>query len=179
MRNSRVLALVVASLVSTASFAGAQAPTTGQQGGRHAMGRGIEGRRGGPGGGALRGLNLSETEKAKLKEIDAKYAGERKSLRESLKPTMQDARALRQKGDTAGLRALMAKNKPVHDQLQALQVRQQADVRAALSAENQKLFDAKVQEQAKRRAEWEKNGKAGKAGKQGGARGGNRGSRIG
>jgi periplasmic protein CpxP/Spy len=177
MRNSRVLALVVASLVSTASFAGAQAPATGQQGGRHAMGRGIEGRRGGPGGGALRGLNLSETEKAKIKAIRSKYDAEAKSLRESLKPTMQEALALRQKGDTAGMRALFEKNKPAHDQLQALQVRQQADIRAALSAENQKLFDAKVQEQAKRRAEFGKNGKAGK---QGGKRGVNRGgSRIG
>jgi Spy/CpxP family protein refolding chaperone len=179
MRNSRVLALVVASLVSTASFAGAQAPAAGQQGGRHAMGRGIEGGRVGPGRGALRGLNLSETEKAKLKDIRAKYDAEGKSLRESLKPTMQEARALRQKGDTAGLRALMAKNKPVRDQLQALQVRQQADIRAALSTENQKLFDAKVQEQAKRRAEWEKNGKAAKQGRHGGVRGGNRGSRVG
>ena len=179
MRNSRVLALVVASLVSAASVAGAQAPATGQQGGRHQMGRGIEGRRGGPGGGALRGLNLSETEKAKVKEIGAKYAAERKTLGASLKPTMQEARALRQKGDTAGLRALMAKNKPVRDQMQALQVRQQADIRAALSAENQKLFDAKVQEQAKRRAEWAKSGKAGKQGKQGGVRGGNRGGRVG
>src|SRR5687768_5672568 len=121
MRNSRVLALVVASLVSTASFVGAQAPATGQQRDRQAMGRGIEGRRGGPGGSALRGLNLSETGKAKIKEIRAKYAAEGKSLRESLKPTMQEARALRQKGDTAGLRALMAKNQPVRDQFQALQ----------------------------------------------------------
>jgi hypothetical protein len=52
-------------------------------------------------------------------------------------------------------------------------------MRAALSAENQKLFDTNVQEQAKRRAEWEKSGKAGKQGRTGGARGGNRGSRVG
>ncbi len=179
MRNSRVLALVVASLVSTASFAGAQAPAAGQQDGRRAMGRGIEGRRAGPGGRALRGLNLSEAEKAKVKEIRAKYVAEGKTLRESLKPTMQEARALRQKGDTAGMRALFEKNKPVRDQLQALHVRQQADIRAALSVENQKLFDAKVQQQAARRAEWAKSGKAGKQGKQRGARAGNRGSRIG
>jgi Spy/CpxP family protein refolding chaperone len=175
MRNSRVLALVVASLVSAASFAGAQAPATGQQG-RQTMGRGIEGRRGGPGGGALRGLSLSETEKTKLKAIHAKYDAEGKTLRESMKPTMQEAQALRQKGDTAGLRALRERNKPVRDQLQALQVRQQAEIRAALSAENQKLFDAKVKEQATRRAEREKSGKAGK---QGGAHGGNHGGRIG
>jgi Spy/CpxP family protein refolding chaperone len=165
MRKTRVLALVVASLVSTASFAGAQAPAAGAKAGRHAMGRGMEGRRGGERG-ALRGLKLSDAEKASIKTIHTKYAAEGKTLRESMKPTMQEARTLRQKGDTAGLRALWEKNKPARDQLQALQVRQQAEFRGALSAENQKLFDANVQQQAKRRAEWEKNGK-GKGGKRG------------
>jgi Spy/CpxP family protein refolding chaperone len=161
MRKTRVLALVVASLVSTASFAGAQAPSAGAQGGRPAMGRGMEGRRGGERGGALRGLKLSDTEKAKVKEIHTKYAAEGKTLRESMKPAMQEARALRQKGDTAGLRAMWDKNKAGRDRMQALQVRQQTEIRTALSPENQKLFDANVQEQAKRRAEWAKNGKAG------------------
>jgi Spy/CpxP family protein refolding chaperone len=165
MRKSRVLALVVASLVSTASFAGAQAPAAGAHGGRHAMGPGMEGRR----GGALRGLKLSDAEKAKLKEIHTKYAAEGKTLRESMKPVMQEARTLRQKGDTAGLRALWDKNKAGRDQMQALQVRQQADIRAALSPDNQKLFDANVQKQAQRRAEWKKDGKAG-------GRGGRRGA---
>ena len=170
MRKTRVLALVVASLVSTASFAGAQAPAAGQQGGRHAMGRGMEGRRGGERAGALRGLKLSDAEQAKVKAIHAKYAAERKTLGESLKPAMTEARALRQKGDTAGLRALWEKNKPARDQMQALQVRRQAEIRSALSAENQKLFDANVQKLASRRAEWEKNGKQGK-GRRGALRG--------
>jgi Spy/CpxP family protein refolding chaperone len=154
------MALVVASLVSTASFAGAQAPAAGAQAGRHAMGRGMEGRRG-ERGGALRGIKLSDAEQAKVKAIHTKYAAEGKTLRESMKPAMQEARALRQKGDTAGLRALWDKNKAGRDQMQALQVRQQAEIRTALTPENQKLFDTNVQEQAKRRAEWAKNGKAG------------------
>jgi Spy/CpxP family protein refolding chaperone len=171
MRKIRVLALVAASLVSTASFVGAQAPAARPQGGRHAMGRGIEGQRGGERG-ALRGLTLSDAEKAKVKDIHAKYAAESKTLRESMKPAMQEARTLRQKGDTAGLRALWDKNKAGRDQMQALQTRQQAEIRAALSPENQKLFDANVQEQAKRRAEWAKNGKNGRTGQRGGRRGG-------
>jgi Spy/CpxP family protein refolding chaperone len=165
MRKTRVLALVVASLVSTASFAGAQAPAASPKGGRHAMGPGMEGRRGDRG--ALRGLKLSDAEKTKVQAIHTKYAAEGKTLRESMKPAMQEARTLRQKGDTAALRALRGKNKAGRDQLQALQVRQQAEIRAALSPENQKLFDANVQEQAKRRAEWEKNGKAGGHGRRG------------
>jgi Spy/CpxP family protein refolding chaperone len=160
MRKTRVLALVVASLVSTASFAGAQAPAARPQGGRHAMGPGMEGRRG-ERGGALRGLKLSDAEKTKVQAINTKYAAEGKTLRESMKPAMQEARALRQKGDTAGLRALWDKNKGGRDQMQALQVRQQAEIRTALTPENQKLFDANVQKVEKRRAEWAKNGKAG------------------
>jgi len=170
MRKTRVLALVVASLVSAASFAGAQAPAAGAKAGRHAMGRGMEGRRDGVRGGALRGLKLSDAEKASIKTIHEKYAAQGKTLRESMKPTMQEARTLRQKGDTAGLRALWEKNKPARDQMQALQVRQQAEIRGVLSAEKQKLFDANVQERAKRRAEWEKNGK-GANGKRGAFRG--------
>jgi Spy/CpxP family protein refolding chaperone len=158
MRKTRVLALVVASLVSTASFAGAQASAPAPQAGRHAMGRG-EGRRGGERG-ELRGLKLSDAEKANIKTIDTKYAAESKTLRESLKPTMQEARTLRQKGDTAGLRALWAKNKPARDQMQALRDRKDAEIRAALSADNQKLFDANVA----KRAEWAKSGRAGKRG---------------
>jgi hypothetical protein len=131
----------------------------------------MEGRGIGERGGALRGLKLSDAEKAQVKTIHAKYAAEGKTLRESLKPTMQEARALRQKGDTAGLRALWDRNKPARDQMQALQVRHNAEIRAALSAENQKLFDANVARQAERRAEMEKNGKAGKFGKRGGRRG--------
>jgi Spy/CpxP family protein refolding chaperone len=129
----------------------------------------MEGRRGGERGGALRGLKLSDAEKTKLKEIHTKYAAEGKTLRESMKPAMQEARTLRQKGDTAGARAVWDKNKAGRDQLQALQVRQQAEIRAALSPDNQKLFDANVQKQAQRRAEWEKKGKAG-------GRGGRRGA---
>jgi Spy/CpxP family protein refolding chaperone len=103
MRKTRVLALVVASLVSTASFARAQAPAAGAQGGRHAMGRGMEGRRGGERG-ALRGLKLSDAEQAKVKAIHSRYAAEGKTLRESMKPAMQEARSLRQKGARCGTR---------------------------------------------------------------------------
>lgn len=181
MRKTRIVALVIASLVTSASFAAAQAPAQRDSGkaGRHAMGRRVEG---GPRGdrGLLRGIDLSEAEKAKLKEIRGKYAVEAKSLSESMKPAMQEARTLRQKGDTAGLRALWERNKPARDRMEALRVRQQGEIRAALSPQNQKQFDANAQEFAKRRAEWDRNGKGGKGGKRGELRGrAGRGSRIG
>ena len=164
MRKTRIMAFVVASLVSAASFAGAQAPGVPEQGGRHAMGRAMEGRRDGARGEMLRGLKLSDVEKAKVREIRSRYVVEGKAQREAMKPAMQEARALRQKGDTAGLRALRDRNTASRDQMQALELRQQTDIRAALSAENQKQFDLNLQERALRRAEWKKDGKDGRKG---------------
>ena len=70
MHKSRVIALVVASIVSTASFAGAQSATPGAVGsaraGRVAMaGMGRDG--------LLRGVKLSAAEKTKVKEIRGSY----------------------------------------------------------------------------------------------------------
>ena len=168
MGKTRVIALVVASLVSAASFAGAQAPA--QQGartGRHEMRQGMRaGARGERG--LFRGIKLSDAEKAKLKEIHGKYATQAKSLREQMKPAMQEARADRQKGDTAAARAVWARNKGSVDKLVELRKSEQAEIRSALTPENQKLFDANVQQLAKRRDEMKAHRKDGKPGRRGG-----------
>jgi Spy/CpxP family protein refolding chaperone len=150
MRKSRVIALVVASLVSSASFAQAQSaqPATAA---RHEM-RGMHGMRGERGaGGALRGIKLSDAEKAQLRTIHGKYAAEGKSLRASLKSARQEVRADRQKGDTAAARAVWDRNKTGREQMMALRAREQSDVRGALSPENQTLFDANVAKHAARK----------------------------
>jgi Spy/CpxP family protein refolding chaperone len=120
--------------------------------------------------GLFRGIKLSDAEKAKLKDINSKYATQAKALREQMKPAVQEARAARQKGDTAAARAAFAKNKPTFDKLAQLRRSEQAEVRAALTPENQKLFDANVQQMAKRRDEMKANRKDGKPGKRGGFR---------
>lgn len=170
MGKTRVIALVVASLVSTASFAGAQAPAQqGAQQGRHAMQRGqragarVE-------RGLFRGIKLSDAERAKLKDINSKYATQAKSLREQMKPAMQEARTARQKGDTTAARAALAKNKGTFDKLAELRKSQQAEIRSALTPENQKLYDANVQQLAKRRDDMKAHRKDGKAGRRDGAR---------
>jgi Spy/CpxP family protein refolding chaperone len=158
MGKTRVIALVVASLVSAASFAGAQAPAPSAQSGRHSMGRGMQaGVRGERG--MLHGLKLSDAEKAKLKDIHGKYAAQSKSLRDSMKPAMNEARAARQKGDTAAARAVLVRNKGTYEKLQAIRTSEQAEIRGALSPENQKQFDANV---AKRRADRKANGRGGR-----------------
>jgi Spy/CpxP family protein refolding chaperone len=167
--------LVVASLVSAASFAQAQtaAPNARQE--RRAEGRGIEGR--GGRGGLFRGITLSDAEKARIKQVHQKYGAEAKSLRESFRPAMQDARAARQKGDTAGVKAALARTAGDREKLRALMDRQMADLRAALSPENQKVFDANAKQLEQRRAEMRKNGKGDRAGR--GAFRGSRGARTG
>ena len=160
MGKSYVLAVVVASLVSGASFAEAQTASPAPQAARHAMRGGMRGEH----RGALKGIELSDAEKAKLKEVRQKYAPEQKKLAESMKPAMQEARALRQKGDTAGARAVIEKNKAGREQFAALRTREQAEVRAALSADNQKLFDQNVKDREARRAEWAAKGKGGHRG---------------
>jgi Spy/CpxP family protein refolding chaperone len=155
-----MMALVAAALVSSVSFAGAQAPTPNATGERHATGRGMEGR---PGrNGLFRGVNLSDAEKAKIKQVREKYQGEAKGLRESLKPAMQEARAARQKGDSVAAKAAWDRSAADRDKLRALMERERADIRASLSSENQKQFDANVQQLAQRRAaKGEKTGKKG------------------
>ena len=70
MNKSRAIAFVVASIVSAASFAGAESATPRAAGSgrvaRAAQGRGRE-------AGLVKGLTLSATEKANLKEIRVSY----------------------------------------------------------------------------------------------------------
>lgn len=141
MHSNRIIALVVATLVSSAAFAGAQGTGTA----RAARAQGKAAERGGPNR-LMRDVTLSETEKTKVKEIQARYRTEAKSLRESMQPALAEARAARQKGDTAAVRAVLERTKSDREKARALRTRQMADLRTALSPENQKAFDANVKQ---------------------------------
>lgn len=158
-RGSRVVAFAIISLLSAAPFARAQAPVAGEgpRGERHHMGPGMRAGRGMRG--LFRGITLSDAEKAKLKDVRAKYAPERKALHESMNPILRDARTARQKGDTAGVRAALERGKDGREKAKALMEREQADLRAALTPEHQKQFDVNLQRLAQRRAEWQKGGR--------------------
>jgi Spy/CpxP family protein refolding chaperone len=158
MRKVQLAALVVAALVSTASFAGAQASTPGADRAPRAAAREMEGRHG---GGLFRDIKLSSAEKAKVKEIHGKYRSETKALHESMKPAMKEARAARQKGDSAAARAVFERTKGDREKLRAVMDREKTELRSALTPEHQKLFDANVKQVAQKRGEWGK-GKGGK-----------------
>jgi Spy/CpxP family protein refolding chaperone len=165
MRKSRVIGFVVASLVSAASLAQAQASAPSARTERHDAGRGLEARRGR--GALFRGITLTDAEKAHVKQIHQKYSAEAKTLRESLRPAMQDARAARQKGDTAGVKAVWSKTAGDREKLRALMDHERAEIRSALTPEHQQTFDANVKQLEQRRAEFKKHGKGDRAGRVG------------
>ena len=152
MLNIRT-ALAALLVVGGAVAAGAQQPTTPAPQ-AHAR-RGM--RQGGPGMGAdralLRGITLSDAEKANLKAVQAKYATQLKAIREQYKPQNEQIRAARQRGDTAAVRALMRQNTGERTQMQTLMQSERADLRAALTPENQAKFDANVATMKKRFAQ--------------------------
>jgi hypothetical protein len=108
----------------------------------------------------LRGIKLSDAEKASLKSVHAKYASQLKAIREQAKPKAGEARPVR--GDTAAMRARWEKNAPLRDQMKTLALAERADIRAALAPANQAKFDAnvkQVQDRLAKRADKAKNRK--------------------
>jgi hypothetical protein len=103
----------------------------------------LDGRGGrGPGGGAalmarrggLMGIKLNDNEKAAVKTINEKYRAEFEQLREA------------NKGAARG------QNAELRNKVQAIADREQAEIRAALTAEHQGQFDANVAKRKERGA---------------------------
>ena len=131
-------------LVLTAGVAQAQQTTPTQPNGRPEAGmqRG-RGMRDGMGArGLLRGVNLTDEQKQRVRAIHEKYQNEGKGVRESLRPAMEEARAARQRGDSAAARKAWDRTADQRRQLVALQERQMSEVRGVLTAEQQRQFDA-------------------------------------
>ena len=144
MHSNRVIALVVATLVLAATVAGAQgtAARTGRADRAQAKIAAQRSMR----DGLLRGVKLSDAEKARMKEVQAKYRTDAMAFRESMKPALAEARAARQRGDTAAVRAVLDRTRVERAKARTLREQHVAAVRLALSAENQETFDANVKQ---------------------------------
>ena len=153
MRKSRVVGFAIAGILLIGTIAEAQSATTQPRQQRHATERGGRVRNE-----MLRGISLSDAEKARVKTIHAKYVAEAKPLRDSLRPALQKVRAARQARDSAAVRAALAKTTVERQKLWAVMERERAEIRSALTPENQKLFDANAKTVEQRRAEWLKKG---------------------
>ena len=153
--NSALFALVVAASASVAAPAGAQssAATDGQRiersksdsskwkGERRGQ---RKGEKMGPGRSALRGVNPTDAQKAQIKSIHAKYQAQFQSLHTSMKPAIDEAKAARQRGDTAAARAAIAKTEASRQQALTLRTQEAAEIRAILTPAQQQTFDANI-----------------------------------
>lgn len=152
MRKNRVVGFAIAGILMVGTIAQAQSTASPPRPRRQAD------RGGRVRDGALRGVTLSDAEKTRVKTIHAKYNTETKALRESLRPALQEVRAARQARDTAAVKAALAKTTGEREKLWALMERERAEIRTALTPENQKVFDANAKTLEQRRAEWLKKG---------------------
>ena len=99
-----------------------------------------------------RDLNLTEAQKAQIKAIHQKYQAQYKPLRDQAKPFMTAARTARQKGDTASFRSNMERSRQIMQGSQAIRTREQAEIRAILTPDQQAKFDARAKAMSERRA---------------------------
>ena len=98
-------------------------------------------RRGGPDGMLLKGITLTDAQKTRLKALREEHKSEMQKSREQFGAVMQEARAARERGDTATARAKMEQ---VHSQMERQRERQIAALRTILTAEQQKQLDANI-----------------------------------
>ena len=138
MKAFRIAALGVALLAGSAAIAGAQAagaaPT--QQGGP-----------GGQGGGrgfnrTMAGIELTDAQKAKLAEINAKYAPEQQALRESFQNGGDRAEGMKK--------------------MQALREKMAPEIRAILTPEQAAIYDKNLAEQKARMEQMRQGGGPGR-----------------
>ena len=132
MKAIRIAALGVALLAGTSALAGAQAPAGAPQ------------QQGGPGGGrggfnrTMNGIELTEAQKTKVGEIQAKYQPELQAIRES----MQGG------GDRAA----------AFTKMQAIREKMNPEIRAVLTADQQVIFDKNLAEQKARMEQMRQGG---------------------
>ncbi len=162
MSRIRAAALGAALILGVSGVAGVVA-AQGQGGPGRGLGRpgGYGMRHRGEFGGRLtKDLNLTNAQKAQVKAIHETYKSQFESMRTQFKSQTDNARALRQKGDTAGARAAMQN---IRQRMLTVRQQEQAEIRNVLTADQRAKFDAA---QAQRKRWMEKRGE-GRRGKQG------------
>lgn len=178
MSKLNAAALTAALLIGMSGVAAAQA-TTPAPGAKAPGERRMEGRRGDFGGpgrhgrhgrhgrragrdfgrGFARDLNLTDAQRTQIRAIHDKYRPRIEAIHQQFRTQAEAARALRQKGDTAGARAAMQRLRTdIQAKIQPLRQQELAEVRNILTAEQRVKFDAAQARMKERMQNREKDG---------------------
>ena len=98
-------------------------------------------RGGGPGGALLKGINLTDAQKDRLKALRKEQEPAMKKNREQFTAAMKEAREARQRGDTTAARAKM---ETVRKEMDRQRDQQIVTLRTVLTADQQKQLDANI-----------------------------------
>jgi len=111
---------------------------------------------------ALRGIQLTDAQRTQVTAIQKKYQDQFKAMRDSAKPAPNAARDTKQNRDTAAARAAFSRMQARRARMEQLQAQQRNEIRAVLTAEQQKTFDQNVTEmQARGERRGRRGGRAG------------------
>lgn len=152
MKRVAVVAAAFAAL-AMAGVAQAQGTGTPAQHQHRAEGRGPMGR-GGPGmmqGMLLKGITLTDAQKVKLDTLREAQRTAMQAQRGQGRPDFEAIREAREKGDTATVTRLMAEQRKT---MEAHREAQFAAIRAILTPDQQKQFDANVAAMKKNQGDW-------------------------
>ena len=142
MRNhTMTMGVALALSLGGAGIAAAQSTTPTERPRAQQHDRGPGARRGGPDAMVLRGVTLSSTQKAKLEEMRKSDREQMEKHRDAMRGTFDQARAARERGDTATARSLMEKTRGEMDQRREQRF---AAIRSILTADQQRQFDANL-----------------------------------
>lgn len=112
----------------------------------------------------FRGIQLTSVQQTRLRATRGRYQQERERLRASMRPALEQARAARQRGDTAAARAALQGTASQRTQLLALRERELSELRAVLTPAQQSTLDANAAALRKRRGERGRGEHAGRRG---------------
>ncbi len=164
MIRKHIVVLGAALALVAAGEATAQAPADSQRQGEVRRGERQRGKHGHNMGqmrragmrGMFRGIELTQAQREQIQAVHAKYRPQFESIRESVKPDLEAARAARKSGDTAAARTAFERTKSARDRAKALHEQQRNEIRALLTPEQRTTFDAnaqKVKERMERQAD--------------------------
>ena len=140
-KHTMTMGVALALSLGGAGIAAAQSTTPAERPRAEQGDRGPGARRGGPDAMLLKGVTLSSEQKAKLDEMRKSDREKMEKNRGAMRGTFEQARAARERGDTAAARSLMEKARGEMDQRRDQRF---AAIRSILTADQQRQFDANV-----------------------------------